>query len=550
MSKTFAIIQLTRFGDLVQTFQAASELKKEHPEINLKLIARKSFASPLNFILKSIFDEIILIDIKQLFSTNIKDYLSCVDSWLEQPALKNIDVLINLSFCEPSNYLANLITCKHKLGTRIDNNNKVIVKDQWSQIIYSMVMSGPYCPFNLVDIYKNILGIAPQVKEEVRLITANQTKLAIHPFASDSKKRWKSSKWTEVIYKFLKDNPTAEIHLFGAKSESKDAEIITQSTILKKYHSRLFNHVGIFDLENTSNKLGECSHFVGHDSLLGHLAKLHGLPTLTISLGTVRTQETTPYGPQSYTLSPRSKCFPCFPDTNCSFYQCHADVSYQATAEILNNFTATGVIDSETIYKNVSSFHLDSLDIQELGQSSSGWYSLEKVGPDAPLFRDFIRDIYKVALAFKLEEVEEKLSFPNLTRENLQSLQHLQQGVQQFYELCEFGKRYSRFILEEVSKDEPNLEDIKSYAEKIDEIDSLQELLKQTYKELTPIIDFYKVIKHNLNGENIVEISESSYVVYNDNAVLCSVLHELFEQTINHLQKKFGIKAMTKDGNA
>jgi len=550
MSKTFAIIQLTRFGDLVQTFQAASELKKTHPEIKIKLIARKSFASPLEFLLKTIFDEIIHIDIEQLFSSSLNDYLSHVNTWLNQPALENIDVLINLSFCESSNYLANLINCQHKLGTRIDNNNTVIVKDQWSQIIYSMVMSGPYCPFNLVDIYQNILGVPPQIKKEVRLKEASTTKLAIHPFASDPKKRWKPSKWTEVIYKFFKDNESAEIHLFGSSNESLDANIITQSTILTKYSSRLYNHVGKFNLETSFKQLGECTHFVGHDSLLGHLAKLQGLPTLTISLGTVRTTETTPYGSQSFVLSPRSKCYPCFPDTNCSFYQCHADVSYQATAAILNNFTTMGIIDSETIYKNVSSFHLDSLDIQEFGQSSSGWYSLEKLGPDIPLFRDFIRDIFKIAFAFKLEEIEEKLSFPNLSREHFQSLQHLQQGVQQYYELCEFGKRYSRFILTEVSKDEPNIENIKKHADKIDEIDRLQELLKQTYKELTPIIDFYKVIKHNLDGENIVEISESSYIVYNDNSILCSVLHELFEQTINHLRNKFGLKVITKDGNA
>ncbi len=550
MSKTFTIIQLTRLGDLVQTYQAATELKELHPEIKLKLVARKNFYSSLSFLLDKTFDEVITIDIESLFSSNLADYTANIKEWLNQPSLKDNDVLINLSFCEASNYLANLIECEHKLGTRIDNNNKVIVRDQWSQIVYSMIMSGPYCPFNLVDIFKNILGIPPQVKETPQVESKDEIKLAVHPFASDPKKRWKPSKWTEVIFKFLKDNEKAEVHLFGAQNESHDADIIVKSTILKKFSNRIKNHVGKYNLEQSFEKLGECSHFIGHDSLLGHLAKLQGLPTLSVSLGTVRALETTPYGPNSFVLSPRSKCYPCFPDTSCSFYQCHADVSYQATAAILNNFAKHNIIDTEQIYKDVSSFHLDSLDIQEFGQTSTGWYSIEKLGPDSPLYRDFIRDIYKVALAFKLEEIEEELSFPNLSKEHLHSLEHLQQGVQQYYELCEFGKKYSRYILVEVSKSEPNLELIKEYADKIDDVDRLQELLKQTYKELTPIIDFYKVMKFNLDGENIVELSESSYVVYNDNSILCSVLFELFGQTINHLQKKFGIKAMTKDGNA
>ena len=550
MSKTFAIIQLTRLGDLVQTYQAASSLKESHPEVRLKLIARKSFASSLNFLLSKVFDEIITIDIEHLLASNLDDYTKNINEWLDQERLKNIDVLINLSFCESSNYLASILEAKHKLGTRIDKNNRVIVKDQWSQIVYSMVMSGPYCPFNLVDIYKNILGVPPKLQEQPIIDTSKSIKLAIHPFASDSKKRWKPSKWTEVIYKFLKDNESAEVHLYGAKNEAKEAEIISASTILKKYSNRLFNHVGKFNLEKTFESLGECTHFTGHDSLLGHLAKVQQLPTLTLSLGTVRALETTPYGPHSYVLTPRSKCYPCFPDTPCSFYQCHADLSYQASASILNMFTKEVHVNAAEISKDISSFHLDSLDIQEFGQSKTGWFTLAKIGDDAPLFRDYIRDIYRIALAFKLEEVEEQLSFPNLSREHLQKLEHLQQGVQQYYELCEFGKKYSRYILVEVSQKEPDLNLIKAHAEKIDEVDRLQELLKQTYSELTPLIDFYKVMKFNLEGENIVELSESSYVVYNDNSNLCSVLYELFDQTINHLQKKFGVKAMTKDGNA
>ncbi|MBC96271.1 MAG: hypothetical protein CME63_00835 [Halobacteriovoraceae bacterium] len=550
MSKTFTLIQLTRLGDLVQTYQAAKALKEIHPEVNLKLIARKNFAESLHFLLKDTFDEIIQLDLESLFSSDLSTYLQNIESWTQQESVQKTDVVINLSFCEPSNYLSSIINCDHKLGTRIDSNNKVIVKDQWSQIVYSMVMNGPYCPFNLVDIYKNILGVPPTVKETPEIEKHSIKKLAIHPFASAAKKKWKTSKWTEVIFKFLKDNPNAEVHLFGSKAEANDAGLITNSTLLKKYSSRLKSHVGKFNLEETTKKLSTCTHFVGHDSLLGHLAKTQGLPTLTIALGTVRPMETTPYGPHSYVLSPRSKCYPCFPDTECSFFKCHADLSYQATSAVLNHFVEKSEIDPKVIYDEISSFHLDSLDIQEFGQSATGWYTLEKIGNDSPIFRDFIRDIYRVALAFKLEEIEENLSFPNLNKEHLAKLEHLQQGIQQYYELCEFGKKYSRFILQEVSKDEPNLEDIKSFANKIDEVDRLQELLKQTYSELVPIIDFYKVTKFNLSGENIVELSESSYVVYNDNATICSVLYELFGQTINHLQKKFGVKAMTKDGNA
>jgi hypothetical protein len=421
-----------------------------------------------------------------------------------------------------------------------------------------MVMNGPYCPFSLVDIYKNILGCRTDVTKDLppslspieRDSTENTARvLAIHPFASSAKKKWKSSKWSEVIYKTLKDNPELNIHLFGAKSEENESKEILNTSTLKKYSSRINNHVGKLSISETYTKLGQCTHFIGHDSLLGHLAKLHQLPTLTISLGTVRPIETTPYGLNSFVLSPRTKCFPCFPTTDCSFFQCHADISYQAVGEVLNSFLKDGPNITE-ICKNVSPFHLDSLDIYEFAPTAQGWFILDKQGDGAPIFREVVKDIFRTALSYKLEEVEENIQLAPLGLDHINRLRQISAGIEQYFELCEFGKRYSRFILTEVGKDQPSIPDIQEFGNKIDDIDRLQDLLKKTYPELTCIIDFYKVVKSNLQGDNVVEISESSYIVYNDNGILCSIIFDLIQGIINKHDIKSGKKAATKEGSA
>ena len=50
---SIGIIQLTRIGDVIQTFQAAKQLKTENPQVELTLIARKEFAKGLEFLLES-----------------------------------------------------------------------------------------------------------------------------------------------------------------------------------------------------------------------------------------------------------------------------------------------------------------------------------------------------------------------------------------------------------------------------------------------------------------------------------------------------------------
>ncbi|MCF8058164.1 MAG: glycosyltransferase family 9 protein [Bacteriovoracaceae bacterium] len=551
---TFGIVQLTRLGDLIQTHQAVSDLKVQQPDIKVKLIARTEFAKPLLFLLEKSFDEIILIDKNDLLHNaqdNLKSYLKGISEWVNQDSLQNIDVLINLSFCETSNYLSSLIKSKHRLGTYIDETNQTRVNDQWSQLVYSMVMGGPNCPFHLVDIFKNILGLKVRQNwnTDERHIGRPNT-IALHPFASQDKKYWKPQKWSEVIFKLLKESEEINIKIFGSNKEVELGKEILSNPSLKRYRSRIEFLVGKLTLVEVYAKLQECSHFIGHDSALGHLAKEANLASLTISMGTVRPIETTPYGNNSFVLSPKTKCFPCFPKTECNFYQCHADLSYQAVTEVIRGFVTEDDINYEQLKKKVSPFHLDSLSIHRYGPTNTGWYAAENIGDLTATSTEAIRDIFKVALTYKMEEIEENLSLPKISEKTKARLIHINSGIEQMFQLCEFGKKYSKDVLVEISKDNPSIDRIKTLGDKVQEVDQLMDLLNNAYPELQPIVDFYKVIKSNLHGDNVVEISESSYLVYNDNSVLCSLLYELINNTVGGQEGRANKKQITKEGSA
>ena len=66
LKKTICIVQITRLGDLIQTAFVARALKKENENIELFLIARSTFANPLNFLLKDIFNKIFTIDMESI----------------------------------------------------------------------------------------------------------------------------------------------------------------------------------------------------------------------------------------------------------------------------------------------------------------------------------------------------------------------------------------------------------------------------------------------------------------------------------------------------
>lgn len=532
---TLAILQLTRFGDLIQTVQAIEDLKRSHPEYRVILIARTQFAKPLEFLLKRVFTKIYFLDTKKIFENSevqgLKGSFETLNSFLGEISKESIDVLINLSFSKSSAYLASLIRSQHKIGTYFDYNNKMCINDKWSQIVYSTVMRGSLNPYSIVDIFKNIIGIRSSEAKASPAPVSRSNTIIIHPFASQDRKAWKAEKWVEIIYRVLKDNDQCTIQIVGAKNEVLKSQMITENPLLKTFNHRIQNMTGKTTLAELAMELKKARLFVGHDSMVGHMAAINNTPTLTVSLGSVRPFETTPYHENAYNLAPRTKCFPCFPSDACSFTQCHHDIPYQIVSASIKQLFEQKEITNEWVKTNVSSFHISSVNFYR-SRISKGSMQLESLIENHQDTTDIFRSLYRVAWSFVINDTEENVPFPKLNSTTHRDLLEALTGLQHLYELSEFGKKYSRFILEEISSQTPSINKIKDYSKKIDEIDQLQTIVQKTSPQLAPVIDYLAVRKGNLYGDNVVKLTESSFIAFDESANICSVLFELIENTI------------------
>ena len=546
---TIAIMQMTRLGDLIQTAQAIETLKATHPHYRVVLIARTQFAKPLGFLLNNYFDHIYTLDTASMFhdseTAGLSKPLNGLNAFLNEVKSEKIDVLVNLSFSKSSSHLASLIPAVHKVGSYHDHNNKVVMNDKWSQMLYSTVMRGALNPYSLVDLFKNIVGI--KAHEPARSPKANTPRaniIVIHPFASSERKAWKAEKWVEVIYKTLKENDKQTVTIVGAKNEILKAQVITESPLLKQFSSRLLNVTGKTSLEELSQVVASAKLFVGHDSMVGHLAAIHNTPSLTISLGNVRPHETTPYQANAYNIAPRTKCFPCFPSDDCAYTQCHHDIPYQLVSNIIKQLVNGAPIDAEWMKSANSSFHLSSVNFYR-SRFQNGYFTLDNLIDTQLDINDIFRTLYKVTWSFVLSDVEDSHPFPKLSPSTHRDLLDAMTGLQHLFELSEFGQKYSRYILEEISSSTPSISKIKEYSKKIDEIDHLQRMVQKTSPYLAPIIDYFTVRKGNLFGENVVKLTESSYYCFEENAHLSSVMYELVQNTIAEY-KIIGSKTKTR----
>lgn len=527
-NSSITVIQLTRIGDIIQTIWAVKDIKSSNPDITLNFIARDRFANGLMFLLEKYFDNIYLIKEDEFQGEDLKEGL---DNLLLKVKAWDTSVVVNLSFSKTSGFLTRLIEADFKLGLCANELGAMDVNGSWSEYVYSTVMRGPLNPFSLVDIFRFILGAKEKASIPERNLGGNE--IVVHPFASLDRKMWSSSKWSEILFKVLKKNDSVTVSVVGGKSDSKRAEQILSNPLLSQYSSRIKVECGTLTFEELFQKLNKAFLFCGHDSMVGHLASLAGTQTLTLSLGSVRPIESSPYGLNNYILSPKTNCFPCFPTDKCDSFKCHNDLSYQLVGECLQQLIDTSTVDFNEVKQNISPMHLSTADLFQSSFSSNGIYQLDSVSTENPSTQDFYKVFYKIVWLFMLEDIEQVSGYPDLNKGLIDSINNVSPNLRQLFELAEFGKKYSKFILEEVSKDKPDIEYIKSCGDKIAEIDEMQALVGKACPILNPIIDFYNLKKSKMTGGNLVELCSSSYEVYQSIASYTDIFYELIDKTLN-----------------
>ncbi|MEX0798109.1 MAG: glycosyltransferase family 9 protein [Bacteriovoracaceae bacterium] len=523
------VIQITRIGDVLQTYQAAKQLKRERPEVELTLIARKKFAKGLGFLLDEVFTNIVYVDVKDFIpskTSGLDQARQRVGSFLEEIDNIKLDALINLSFSKSSSYLASLIQSKHKMGLRQTKNNQLEIRDQWSQYVYSTVMNSTLNPFNLVDIFKNILGaktFTPEYKEKPR-----GDKIVLHPFASIKKKRWGANKWVDLLYKLAKENPDQEFFIVGSPEEQKESEALMESGALEEFRSRIHNLTGTTSIQETYLLLEEAKVLVCHDSMVAHLGAIAQIPTVALSLGPVRPLETNPYHHNTLNIVPKRKCFPCKVEEKCELLPCHKDISHQLTSQIVSAILNEETIDGDFFKRNVSPFYLQNVSVLAPRFTPMGM-DLVDISESGANAEEVFKTFYKIMWSFYFKELELNYPLPQISKESLATLVDYTRGCDYIFELYSFGMRFSKEIFQEAQKENPKMDKIKENIGKLSEIDDLCAVTKQTYPLLTPIVDFFFVNKANAQGTNIIEITQSNLLSFHEGQNLIKIIYDLIQ---------------------
>lgn len=538
------IIQLTRIGDLIQTLQATRQLKAEKPNLHISLVARKKFAKGICFLLETVFDEIILFDTQDFFiEKTLTAAKSEVHSFIKKLNATKYDYAINLSFTKSSSYLNTLIDANEKYGLQRNASSEIVINDKWSQYIFSNTMNHAQGPFNLVDLYRYILGVSENlVLDPDPNFLKRDNNIVLHPFASQRKKKWGMNKWNELIYKLAKDNSDYHFHIVGGPEDKAEAQRLLHSPALAKIKNRITNSAGKYSIAQVYQLLNNARLFIGHDSMVSHLASETLTPSIVISLGTVRPAETTPYSDKVVNVAPKNKCYPCQVSDACELLPCHSSISYQVISVIANGLIDQKVINKEFLLQELTSFQLNTIKVYTSSYSDDG-INLKEISENYATPTDVFKNYFKIIWLYYLRGIETQSKLPQITYETAKELNNYTKGINYLYELYNFGVKYSNMIIESSEAENIDLEEIQKVISKIGEIDELCSITKKNYPLLKGLVDFFYVNKANAPGNNLIEISKHNLLNYYDASNLVAVLSDFIDRSVrpyidsSHLNK-------------
>jgi ADP-heptose:LPS heptosyltransferase len=325
------IINLTRFGDLIQTQPVISGHAGTGRRVGL--VCLENFASAAR----------LLRDVDHVFPLPGAGLLARLDSdW--RLAVRDMaafagdilasfpaDVVVNLTPSVSSRLLARALTPAGAglAGFGIDDLGFNADTSSWAAFLQMAGANRGASPFNVCDIFRRVAGLAgqgtpltlagPDAEALSRADTllagdcggASGGFLALQPGASEDRRRWPVDHFV-ALARLARERHGLVPVLLGTRGEAALGERFRAA-----YDQPCIDLMGRTSLVELAGVLVRCRALVTNDTGTMHLAAGLGVPLTAVFLATAQPWDTGPYRPGNICLEPDMACHPCGFGTAC-----------------------------------------------------------------------------------------------------------------------------------------------------------------------------------------------------------------------------------------
>lgn len=500
------VLNLGRFGDLIQTTPLLRRLKAAYPSARVTLAAQQRFRAILP--LMTGYDRCLLFDQDGLTRNlatprGLPVAYRALDGFVSSLAQQRYDLVLNLTSSALSAHLVAQLDAGQVAGKTTDTDGRMLVHNPWALYLYSFLRgdSRRFNRINLADIFCKMAGMEPdglpvelRETDEGRHTAASflaRAGVGSHPLvalqlgASDPARCWPAASFARLS-DLLQEKAGVRTILLGSPAERPLAE---QARSLMKHDP--VNAVGSTDIEGLFSLVRRCALLVSNDTGTLHFAAAGGVPTVMLTLGPASFFGTGPLSSGNLALQPPLPCSPCHYDLVCGNPVCRdtltADAVFTACRLLLGD---DGALDGGT--DRVRVFRSD------FGQDRYlDWRPLRTDAPEhEELTRRYSR-LWKEILdgGCRRDAAPEPL-FPELTR------------------LTAEGCRVASAIMAAARQTPLPLETVSALGAEEARVESALRRLAWVTPTVAPLVDFMTILKENITAADLYAVAAATHDSY------------------------------------
>lgn len=351
------VLQLCRFGDILQTTPMLRGIRRHLPNTHVTLVVSDAFRHvPIP---PSLYDSLVFLPYSEIFQTLAADpdawpsAVSRLEAFVRSLGDEPFDLTLNLTHSELSSLLAAAIPSRDVRGGLVAPDRSRTVRGEVMTYFWASQLSRAQGCFNLVDLHNWTAGvpsersglevhISTDARERMRTWLSehgllNRPFIALQLGASDERKRWPPESFGEAVNGL--DPALGEVLLVGTSAERALGER-AKSRIERPVHDSL----GESSIVELAALLESASLLLTNDTGTMHVATAVGTKVVDVSTGPVFAHETGPYGEGHLVIEPLMSCFPCASGSECHHLACRDAFTPEDIAALVRHALGRGPV--------------------------------------------------------------------------------------------------------------------------------------------------------------------------------------------------------------
>ncbi len=345
------IVNLTRFGDLLQTSPAIATLRAHHPGVEVTLLAERNFADVCDDVPG--VDRVFRVDLDRLGGLMLRgggallDGYRYVEDLLAELRAAEYDLALNYSSSRMTAVFMGLLGIRDVRGWSMTPDGFRVIHHPWARLFATMCLNRRVATFNLVDYYREMAGGgggAQSLRYVVRpdadaaaaalladaCVTAETSLVGLQLGASREIRQWPAAAFAALGRALV--GAGHRVVLVGGRGDRALA-----TAVAAEIGDGVIDACGKTGIAELGALLRRLDALVTGDTGPMHMAVAVGTPVVGLFFGPASPFDTGPYAPDNVLLHANAPCAPCDHNVTCLQPFCRTELEPQLVAAVVES---------------------------------------------------------------------------------------------------------------------------------------------------------------------------------------------------------------------